>query len=446
MNHLVILPEYTYAGHCKSLGSNKDWVACLAVEQDERDDGIPTLDEASEVVYLSLHGPHGGNLIVDPPKKFTLEQARTHFKKKCREKDGKAYAHVSFAPFLSAFGRPFGLTLVLPSQERPSTEGSEGPTSAALASTTPTLRYQACIVKAITSEHLSQLVRDPRYGLTEKVNGERCLLVFDGKQLAAFNRKGQRMSAPPDGALHLCRLASPFVIDGERLLGDQAGHYVAFDLIEWNNRPFADPSYAMRMTILQMAMHQAGLLMEMRPTPTYAKARVNSMQPELLLLTPAVGEQDIQHTIKEIEVSAGEGVVVRRLDAGYAESPLKYKFVAEMDTFVIAINEGPGGGSLKMGVVRVTDQAVIEVANVRSGLTEADLHVIQQMLEEGRRPVFTVRYLPKRTIGLLLVEPRTRMAWLRTDKEARECTTEQFGPDKAVHIAHAKPVAGIVLP
>jgi hypothetical protein len=444
MKHLIILPDSTYAGHCTSGGSNKDWAACLAFEQDEQDDSVSALDDASEVVYLGLHGPHGGNLIVDPPKKFTLGQARAHFTKKCREKDGKAYVHVPFAPFLSAFGRPFGLTLVLPSGERPSTEGSEVPTSAA-ASTTPILRHQACTVKAITSEHLSQLVRDPRYGLTEKINGERCLLVFDGKQLAAFNRKGQRMSAPPDGALHLCRLASPFVIDGERLIGAQAGHYVAFDLIEWNNQPFADPSYAMRMTILQMAMQQAGLLLEMRPTPTYAKARVNSMQPELLLLTPAVGEQDIQRAIKEIEVSAGEGVIVRRLEAGYAESPLKYKFVAEMDVFVIAINEGPGGGSLKMGVVRVPDQAVIEVANVRAGLTEADLRVIRQMLEEGKRPVFTVRYLPKRSIGLHLVEPRTRMAWLRTDKEAFECTTDQFDASKTALIAHAKPVAGITL-
>jgi hypothetical protein len=444
LKQLRILSQSMYAGHCESLGSNKDWAACLAVEVDDQDASPPNLNETTKVVYLSVHGPHGGNLIADSPKELTMKQALPHFTKKCREKDGKAYAHVPFAPYLPAFGRPFGLALVLPSLETPSVEES-GPASSVAIIPAPALRYQACVVKAITNEQLHQFVHDSRYGVTEKVNGERCLLVFDSERLLAFNRKGQPMSAPPAGALHLRRLGVPFVIDGERLTGDLADFYVAFDLLEWDQKEFTATTYAARIMVLEHAMYQAGLLLEKRPTPSFAQAHVNSMQPGLALLTPASGEHDAQRAIEEIEVTAGEGIIVRRLEAGYAESPLKYKYVAELDAFGIAINEGAGGGSLRMGVVRTTDRAVIVVANVRAGLTEADLHTIQQMLEEGKRPVFTVRYLPKRSIGLLLVEPRTSMTWLRSDKEAVECTTEQFGLDKAVHIAHAKPVAGITL-
>ena len=115
MNHLLILPEFTYAGHCESGSSNKDWVACLAVELDEQvTTPPPALGETDEVVYLSVFGPHGAGLRLVPPKRLPLSTARKLFKQKCNEKDGEAYAHVDFAPFLPQFGSPLGLTLTAP--------------------------------------------------------------------------------------------------------------------------------------------------------------------------------------------------------------------------------------------------------------------------------------------------------------------------------------------
>lgn len=444
-NHLVILPGYIYAGHCTSDRSNKDWAACLAREvnsQDTQSSSEPSIDDTTEVLFLSLHGPHGGNLIVDQPKKLPMKQARAHFTKKCREKDHKAYAHVPFTSYQPIFQRALralGVSLLVP-------EGlADGDnvvmfTPAPEPSTTPPLRYQVSVVKPLSWEQLQAIIVDPAYGITEKVNGERCILVFDGQHLTAYNRRGELMSMPPEGALSLSKLGSPFVIDGERLTGDWAGHFVAFDLLEWDHENFTAYSYGLRMNTLHEAMRDAGLLIENRFTPTFAEAQANSTEVYLALLAPTLERGTGPRIVEEVQAASGEGVVARRMLSDYRESPLKFKFVADLDAFVIAINEG----SLKMGVFRPADGAIIEVANVRSGLTDADIRTVRQMLERGTRPVFTVTYLPKRTVGIQLVEPRTSMTRLRSDKSAAECSTDQFEAEKAPLIAQAQPFTGIV--
>ncbi len=443
MKHLLVLPEHTYAGYC-STGANKDWVACLAIEREAQESNPSTISETTEVVYVSLHGPHGGNLLVDTPKKLTMKQARVHFSKKCREKDGKAYTHVPFAPYLPTFGRPFGLPLMMPPKEEQLYDGEITSSESTTTETVPTLRYQVSIVKAAPLEKLQQLFNGLSYGVTEKVNGERCLLVFDGQYLRAYNRRGKPMSAPPTGAAHLCKLDCPFVIDGERLTGDLGGYFVAFDLLEWAQKPFTAFSYNMRITTLEEAMYQAGLLSAKRSTPTLAQSRSNSTANGLCLLVAAAGADNAFQVVEEVQAASGEGIIVRRLESPYEESPLKFKFLADIDAFVIAINDGVAQGSLKFGVLRSSDRAIIEVANVRSGLTDTDIRAVRTLLERGEHPVFTITFLPIRTIGLQLVEPRTTIARLRTDKNAGECTTDQFGPEKASLIAHAKPVHGMM--
>ncbi len=439
MNHLVVLAKHTYAGYC-SIGGNKDWVACLAIETDDQHANPPMLDETTEVVYLSLHGPHGGNLVVDPPKMLAMKQAIAHFTKKCREKDGKAYKQVPFAPYLPAFGRPFGLALITEAGEGQTDGGETSSVNALEDETASNLGYQATVVKDAPLKKIQQLLTSNSYCLSEKVNGERCLLVFDGEKLTAYNRRGKRMSAPPVGATHLCQLGCPFVIDGERLTGDLAGHFVAFDLLEWNREAYIGFSYVLRITALEDAMLKAGLLVSVNSTPTLASARANSTADDLSLLVSVAGSEIAPRIIADIQACSGEGIVVRRLEADYAESPLKWKFVADLDAFVIGINPGLTEGSLKFGLLRPADGAIIEVANVRSGFNDDDIRTVGKMLERGERPVFRITYLPIRTVGINLVEPRSRMAFLRTDKDALECTTEQFDTKKAPAIARAKPL------
>jgi ATP-dependent DNA ligase len=253
------------------------------------------------------------------------------------------------------------------------------------------------------------------------------------------------MSAPPVGAAHLCQLGCPFVIDGERLTRDLAGHFVAFDLLELNHNVLTSFSYAVRIKTLEETMLQAGLLVSSRSTPTLASARANSTVDDLSLLVSVAGPEIASRVIADIQASSGEGIVVRRLESDYAESPLKWKDVADLDAFVIDVNPGLAEGSLKFGVLRPKDGAVIEVANVRSGFNDDDIRTVRKMLEKGEHPVFRITYLPIRTVGIQLVEPRSGMAFLRTDKEARQCTTEQFGAEKASDIARANQIESVTL-
>jgi hypothetical protein len=177
-------------GTMKGTSGNKDWAACLAVETDDQQTSSPMIAETTEVIYLSIYGPHGGNVVVDPPKRLAMTQARKHFRKKCREKDGKAYAHVPFAPYLPAFGRPFGLSL-LASAEGGKVDGGEDLSAHAQEDeTTPLLNYQAVVVKDAPLAKIQQLLAGESYALSEKVNGERFMY-----NLARFFEKEHRNRA-----------------------------------------------------------------------------------------------------------------------------------------------------------------------------------------------------------------------------------------------------------
>lgn len=436
-NYLLVLNDRIYAGHCTSGSSDKVWAACLAIETSAEQGMPPDVSDTTEVVYLSVYGRRGSNLNVTPPKRLPLRDAQKLFKKKCGEKDGEAYAHVPFAPFVSTFGYPLGFPLVarLAEEEVSVITPASAPVSA--------LSYVACVVKDVRQDKLQQLLQDPDYGLTEKVDGERCIIVFDGQELAAFNRKGKQMMTVPAGALHLRQLGCRFVIDGERMMGALAGHFVAFDLLEWGEEPFTAWSYVRRITTLEEAMLNAGLLLEDRSTPTHLLARSNSACSDLALLVAAPGEQYGQRVINAVRAASGEGIIVRNLTGDYQMSPLKFKFVTDLEAFVIAANDGLEAGSLKFGLVR-PDGAVIEIANVRSGFNAAEINAVRQMLDRGERPVFKVTYLPKRTVGLLLVEPKSGMSMLRSDKDAAECTTDQLGEEKAELVAQAKPLQSVL--
>jgi ATP-dependent DNA ligase len=306
-------------------------------------------------------------------------------------------------------------------------------------------RHTAALVKPIERERLLALLADERssYGVSEKANGHRCLLEYDGHRLCAYNRKGVETSAPPEGAQALCRLGHPFVIDGERLLGEQAGWFVAFDVLEWKGESLLARPYRSRMTRLVRGMHAAGLLHSEQLTPLLRQAWENSTVAGLGVLLAVSGEVRARAVLTEVEETGLEGVVLRHLSATYTDAGFKYKVLAEVDAFVIGIAPGVSTGSLKLAMVRTEDRAIIEVGHVRSGLNDQDVHVVQALLEQGQYPVFRVRYLPASTTGLSLVQPQTSMECLRDDKQPQECTTAQLGAAKAFLVALAKPVKDV---
>jgi ATP-dependent DNA ligase len=80
---------------------------------------------------------------------------------------------------------------------------------------------------------LEAALASPEYGISEKVNGHRTFVAYDGHtELTAYNRRRIKATSVPAAAHALRKLGRQFVVDGERLLGDQAGQYVIFDLLE----------------------------------------------------------------------------------------------------------------------------------------------------------------------------------------------------------------------
>jgi hypothetical protein len=441
---LVILPAYQWAGHCTSGTSNKVWAACLAYARDEEDQTpLITPSDSTEVFFLSVYGRFGAALQQSAPQRLSFKVAHARFGARRQEKAGKGYASVSFASYLPAFGSPLGMALILTS----STAGST-PLPARIpeqqVEETASCRYTAALLKAIPYTGLLARLEgeDSLYGVSEKVDGERCLVEFDGTHLRAYNRKGKAVSLPPDGAQALRRLGSSFVVDGERLTREHAGEYVVFDVLEQDGQNQLALPYRSRMTQLVRNMHRAGLLLHTHLTPTLREARGASAVAGLSVLLVVRGAR-AQTAIQSIQTAGGEGVVLRRLDALYAEGGFKYKFLQDLDAFVIGVEPGVSAGSLTLALLRPSDGAVIEIGHVRSGLTDADVRQVQTMLVQGQHPVFRVSYLPASTIGITLVQPRTSMTLLRADKAASECTTDQFGPEKAAHIERAQPVIGV---
>ncbi|HEU5384247.1 MAG TPA: hypothetical protein VFV38_53325, partial [Ktedonobacteraceae bacterium] len=421
MTHLMISDTH-YAGHCTTGTSNKVWAACLAVEQegDIQNVDLSTLPATTEVIFLCGYGPYGAALRLEEPKRMSLQAGRDLLRKKWREKAGKGYAPVSFQPFVAAFGKTFGLPLLGPgSASSPMNDpGMPGPGFRETNATNPEeipspFRHTAALVKAISSTEMMALLADTRdgrfssYTVSEKANGERCLVEFDGKELRAYNRKGRLTSVPPEGAYALCQLGHAFVLDGERLIREQAGHYVVFDVLEWEGEDITNLPYRTRLTRLVRGMQGAGLLKKATLTPTIRQAQQNSTVPLLSVLLAIQGEMLAQSTIKEIQTAGGEGVILRSLDAPYQAGGFKYKFLADIDAFVIGIEPGLAGGSLTLALIRPSDRAVIEVGHVRSGLNASDVEQVRQMLAQGRWPVFRVTYLPASTIGITLVQPQT---------------------------------------
>jgi predicted DNA-binding WGR domain protein len=405
-----------WAGHFQAGGSDKVWAAAYTTDGQ----------------LLSVWGRRGSALQRGAKTLASQEIASKEFNKKVKMKTAEGYLSVPFDD--PRYGIP---TFGAPGEEIaascPSLDTSEQSRSQ------PT--YLASHVTSLSWSQLQECVQQDVYGATEKINGARCLIAFDGKDaVIAYNRKGIATTYAPYAAQALKRLACQFVIDGEQLQGEVEGDYVAFDLLEWQGQDVRSWPYRERIRTLEEGMKRVGLITG--GGATYMEALERSARSELTLLTPAMSGLQIIETILS---QKGEGVIVRTMDAPYEGGDTRYirkfKFLADLDAIVIGVNPGKSTGSVRLGLIRSADGAIIEIGNVRSGLNDQAIMRLAEMLKQGEQPVLTIEYLPIRTVGITLVEPKTSIRKLRTDKTAAECTTDQFGPEKAPLIADAKAIS-----
>jgi ATP-dependent DNA ligase len=280
------------------------------------------------------------------------------------------------------------------------------------------------------------MMQDTAYGLTEKVNGVRCVLEWDGRTLSARNRRGEPM-APPAVAERLTALGRAFLVDGEKL-GEE---YAAFDLLEWDGADLRGARYAERIGKLEAEFRRAGLVR----WPGATLERNKDAAPGVYLLTPVRARREKEAVLRAVERRGGEGVILRLMDApavqGDSRYERKHKFVSDIDAFVTGTNMEQGRLSLRLGLRRPSDGAKVDIGSVRAGLTDQDVLDIKARIDRGEDVVMKVTFTRARTVGVRPVEPRTSVTEIRTDKSPEECTTDQlvevFGPERAAAIESA---------
>ena len=359
-------------------------------------------------------------------KLFASEALATaHFQKKVGEKQKEGYLPI-------AFGDPeYAVTAWFESESGIVPDATASDTAAAvttISSRAVNPRFLANRLKPMSFAEIEQCLKGGWGSVTEKVNGNRCILHYDGETLTAYNRRGQMQSGLPTGAIGLVELAQPFVIDGEWI----PTGYVMFDLLELGSVNYRERPYVSRISRLEEELMREKLIQN--PSPAY-----DPFGSALQLLVPGNAEW----LPKILERSGVEGVVVRSPTALFVGSDLptptvvKFKLQAEIDAFVIGVNPGTATGSIQLGLVRPSDGQILHICNVRSSLTDSAIAKLADALERGERPVLTVEYLLARTVGLLLVEPKTSIQKLRTDKVWQDCTTDQY--DGKVDLVAAAP-------
>lgn len=433
-------------------GSDKVWAAAVVEEAD------------GTGVMLSCWGRRGASLQIGIKKLANLAAAQKLFGSKKREKLGEGYDEID--PNLYGIGST--LNSLHPAVSTASIGPSAPATQAASVEAAYLIGRQAprIVVSHVTpirDADLPGCLANDEYGITEKVNGTRCVVTFNGVTLHAYNRRGVEQPVVPGAARALAQLGEPFTVDGERMEGDGAGGYVMFDLLEWGAgsasenagtcaQSVRDWPYSRRIEQLYSALLGAGLITQAGATA----AQTVSSVPGLALLVPATDPTKKQAVMTEVKQAGGEGIIIRTLNApslpGTCRHERKHKFVADVDAIVISVKPGISTGSVRLGLVRPKDGAIIEVGCVRSGLRDADIAHLETLLSQahgagdGERsslPVLTVSFLKARTVGIALVEPTTSIRNLRTDKLASECTTDQLveilGDDRAAMIDNARP-------
>lgn len=418
--------------HCLVGGSDKVWAAAVIEEVD------------GSALMISCWGARGGPLTPGKTPFASVEQATKVFNSKSKEKAGKNYQPID----CTLYGISAALAKLHPAVLSALASADLAAASVTATAATPLAGDAARVVvnhvTMLRDSDLAGCLASLDYGVTEKANGTRCVVSFDGTTLRSFNRRGIEQLTVPDAAQALASLGFSFVLDGERMEGAHAGGYVIFDALELFGESVRNLSYLRRIETLSGILCGATdqfLLQSAGPRICDSQSDV----PGLALLVPATSAEDKRDVLVDVLEAGGEGVIIRTLSASYAQGNDKHtrklKYLADVDAIVIGVKPGIGTGSVRLGLIRPADGAVIEIGSVRSGLRDADIAQLTQLLAGGKQPVLSVSFLLARTVGITLVEPTTSISNLRDDKLAVDCTTDQLvevlGADRASMIASA---------
>jgi predicted DNA-binding WGR domain protein len=198
--------------HYQAGGSDKVWASAVVEEED------------GSSLMVSCWGRRGASLQTAAKAMADLASGQKVFNAKKKEKLGEGYEEIDC--------RLYGISATLGSLHPAVAEAAGAmDASAGLHATTPreTPRIVVSHVTVLRDADLAACLNAAEYGITEKVNGTRCVVSFDCATLRAFNRRGVEQPTVPDAARPLEQRREVFTVDGERMEGNFAGGYVIFD-------------------------------------------------------------------------------------------------------------------------------------------------------------------------------------------------------------------------
>ncbi len=213
------------------------------------------------------------------------------------------------------------------------------------------------LLTAIDSSRIDALLRDPRWVVEQKYDGDRCTMVVARKPEGGFdiygsNRLSLRVALPP-ATIASMEYHEPFVLDGELMGG---GRFFAFDLLEQGDGGPGSPA-------------------DLRPFPFKARFEARNRMITALArpdskveaVFTAQAESEKRALLRKVTRLNAEGVVFKQgsapYEAGRSETQLKYKLWESLSALVM----GPaanGKRSVKMGL-RDEDGRVLDVGHVK---------------------------------------------------------------------------------
>lgn len=176
----------------------------------------------------------------------------------------------------------------------------------------------------IDDQELDQLLKDPRYGLQEKRDGENRSLRIDGDGVRGINRKGLHVDIPQAWADAYTALGSR---QGNTIIcGEACGErFYAFDLIECGGEDLRSLGYEQRYLRLMKLVQNLGLPL-----------------PGLDVIPLFVNPFGKSTHLEELRQAHREGVVFKLLDApfepGKNDNTRKHKFVESATCLVLRCN------------------------------------------------------------------------------------------------------------
>jgi bifunctional non-homologous end joining protein LigD len=179
------------------------------------------------------------------------------------------------------------------------------------------------LLNPVDEAEAERLVHDRAFCLQEKMDGRRLLIAKQNGEIRGINRLSLIVGVPESIAEAASQIRGDFVLDGEAI-GDVLH---AFDLLSVDGADLRPLTYELRLRRLTSLIQQQ----EVKP---------------IELVATAFGPAEKALAFCTLKAQNREGVVFKRLDAGYSPgrpasggSQLKYKFCETASFIVGALNE-----------------------------------------------------------------------------------------------------------